>query len=110
MDYLIELSISSEDNRPALLSVNDEYMHILRHQIELFGLTDQIPMVQFPDSNIVKDESKATLLHDWLQEDESHGELNLLYRSSRDGRDVQPFIINVMAGIVLLLLSRQLVV
>ena len=55
--------------------------------MELFGLMDQMSMLQMLDSNIVKDETKATQLCDWLKEDESHGELRLLYRSSRDGRD-----------------------
>ena len=91
VDYLIELTISSEDNRPHSPSINDEHLHILLHQLELFGLTDQIPMFQLPDSYIVKDGTKATVLHDWLQEDESHWELHLLYRSSRDGRNDSTF-------------------
>ena len=87
VDYLNELTISSVDDPPAFPCVDDEHKYILRHQMELFGLMDQMSMLQMLDSNIVKDETKATQLCDWLKEDESHGELRLLYRSSRDGRD-----------------------
>ena len=34
-------------------SVDDERKHILRHQLELFGLLDKVPKkVELPDSNI----------------------------------------------------------
>ena len=88
MDYLNELTISSEDDPPAFPCVDDEHKHILQHQLELFGLMDQMSAVKVLDSSIINDdETRATQLHDWLKEDESHGELRLLYRSSRDGRD-----------------------
>jgi len=80
VDYLNEMTISSEDNPPESPSVDDEHKHILRHQLELFGI-----MTKFSDSNIIKDEGHATQLHDWLKEDGSIGEFSLLYRSSRDG-------------------------
>lgn len=87
VDYLNELAISSEDNPPRPPSVEeDELKLILQHHLELFGLSDHVtPNLNF-DSTIVKDETKKTLLHDWLEEDGSDGEFNLLYRSSRDGR------------------------
>mmetsp|Transcript_14090 Transcript_14090/g.25676 ORF Transcript_14090/g.25676 Transcript_14090/m.25676 type:complete len:619 (+) Transcript_14090:91-1947(+) len=85
VDYLNEMTISPEDNPPALPSVDDEHKHILKHQLELFGLLSKVPVAEFPDSNIIKDEGHATQLHDWLNEDGSGGKFSLLYRSSRDG-------------------------
>mmetsp|Transcript_43239 Transcript_43239/g.90853 ORF Transcript_43239/g.90853 Transcript_43239/m.90853 type:complete len:233 (-) Transcript_43239:515-1213(-) len=84
VDYLNEKLISSEDNPPALPTIDTEYTQILKHQLELFGLSS-VPMVEMPDSNIIKDESHVTQLHDWLMEDGSDGAFSLLYRSSRDG-------------------------
>ena len=55
VDYLNELTISSEDNPPAFPCVDDEHKHILQLHLELFGLMGQKSMV-FPDSNIVKDD------------------------------------------------------
>mmetsp|Transcript_2677 Transcript_2677/g.4141 ORF Transcript_2677/g.4141 Transcript_2677/m.4141 type:complete len:596 (+) Transcript_2677:98-1885(+) len=85
VDYLNEMTISSEDNPPNPPSVDDDHTHILRYQLELFGLLDEAPAVELPDNNIIKDEGHATQLHDWLKEDGSDGEFGLLYRSSRDG-------------------------
>ena len=90
VDYLNELAISSEDNPPHPPSVDDEHKHILKHQLGLFGLSDQMPE-ELPDSTIIKDETKASLLHGWLKEDGSNGDLSLLYRSSRDGRSDSTF-------------------
>ena len=75
VDYLNELTISSEDNPPAFPCVDDEHKHILQHQLELFGLMDQMPTVQSMESRIVKDSTKATLLHYWLKGYGSDGEL-----------------------------------
>ena len=86
VDYLNELAISSEVNPPRPPSVEDEYKHILRHDLELFALLDHVTASITLDSTIVKDETQATLLHDWLKADGSDGKLNLLYKSSRDGR------------------------
>ena len=93
VDYLNELAISSEDSPPQLPSIAEEHKHVLKHQLDLFGLSDQMSVipVELPDSTIIKDETQATKLHDWLKEDGSDGELRLLYRSSRDGRDNSTF-------------------
>jgi len=50
VDYLNEMMISSEDNSPTPPSVDDEHEHILRHQLELFGLS----MTKVADSNTIK--------------------------------------------------------
>jgi len=82
VDYLNELLISSEDNLPSLPTVDDEHKDIMQHQLELFGL--RRGRGEF-DSKIVKDNRLIDQLHDWLKEDDSDGELSLLYRGSRDG-------------------------
>ena len=66
VDYLNEILISSKDSPPSPPSVDDELKHILRHQLELFGLQ---PKVEFPSSNIIRDEGLFTVLHNWLKED-----------------------------------------
>jgi len=86
VDYLNELAISSEDNPPRPPSVDDEHKHIFQQHLELLGLLDYVTANINFDSTIVKDETQATLIHDWLKADGSNGKLNLLYRSSRDGR------------------------
>ncbi|KAL9178310.1 hypothetical protein ACHAXT_001738 [Thalassiosira profunda] len=88
VDYLNEMAISSEDSPPDLPSVDEEHKHILKHQLELFGLLGQVPTI---DSNIVKENSQATQLHDWLEEGNSDGKLSLLFRSSRDVASTSSF-------------------
>jgi hypothetical protein len=80
VDYLNEMSISSEEDRPDLPTMDKEYEHILNHQVELFGLKKHIL-----DSNIIKTQEDEQVLHRMLREDGSDGEMRLLYRSSRDG-------------------------
>jgi hypothetical protein len=82
VDYMNELAISSEDEPPEPPTVDDELQYILAHQMNLFGITFT---ERVPESNIIKKCSDAKILHDWLEEDGSGGELKLLYRSSRDG-------------------------
>ena len=81
VDYLNELAISSEDDAPALPSVDDELQHILAHQMNIFGLNEKSPT----DSSLLNGSSDAETLHNWLKEDGSDGKLELLYSSSRDG-------------------------
>jgi len=81
VDYLTEMAISSEDDPPTPPSVDDEHRHILRHQLELFGLS----MTKVSDSNTIKTVEEENLLHDWLEADGSDGDFNLIYLSSRDG-------------------------
>ncbi|KAL7452499.1 hypothetical protein ACHAWC_005724 [Mediolabrus comicus] len=87
VDYLNEMIISSEDEPPERPCVDDELKHILMHQMDLFGLTN-IPQIE---SNIIKESSEMYILHEWLKEDGSDGDLELLYRSSRDGLTNQNF-------------------
>jgi len=94
VDYLNEVAISSEEDLPDKPSAkNDEHKLVLQHQLELFGLFDNIGpiMGRMPDSNILKDGDHVDRLHDWLEEDGSDGEFNLLYRFSRDGTSAASF-------------------
>jgi len=88
VDYMNELAISSADEPPEPPTVDDELQHILAHQMNLFGINFN---ERSPDSNIIKQYSDVKILHDWLKEDGSNGDLNLLYRSSRDGLTAQDF-------------------
>jgi hypothetical protein len=79
VDYLNEMTISSQDCPPSPPNVDDVNKLILKHQLELFGLGP----LSFPDSTIIKD--CRVMLHEWLGEDDQDGEFSLLYRGSRDG-------------------------
>ncbi|KAL7519076.1 hypothetical protein ACHAWX_004918 [Stephanocyclus meneghinianus] len=85
VDYLNEVTISTEENPAAPPHVDAEYQNILTCQLELFGLWDLLPLV-LPDSKIIQNAGHAKLLRNWLSEDIYNGYLTLLYRSSRDGR------------------------
>ena len=81
-NYLNEILISSKDSPPNPPSIDDEHEHILYHQLELFGLE---PMVELPNSNIIKYNKHWEILHDWLKEDGSDGDFSLIYQGSHDG-------------------------
>ncbi|KAL7547270.1 hypothetical protein ACHAWF_010591 [Thalassiosira exigua] len=87
VDYLSEVAISSEDDPSGPPTVDEEDGHILRSQLELFGL--HAPKIM--DSDIIRASKDADLLHQWLEEDGSSGDLDLLYRSSRDGSSSSSF-------------------
>eukprot|EP00956_Cyclotella_meneghiniana_P010177 scaffold14046_cov76-Cyclotella_meneghiniana.AAC.6 len=91
VDYLNEVKISTEESPAAPPSVDSEHQDILMQQLDLFGLFDVIFPIELPDSSIIKQKKCAMLLHDWLNEDSLVGSLNLLYRSSRDGRNDSTF-------------------
>ncbi|KAL3815635.1 hypothetical protein ACHAXA_006910 [Cyclostephanos tholiformis] len=82
VDHLNEMTISSKESPPSPPIVEDEYKHPLQHQLEVFGI---LPMIEMPDSNIIKDQDRFIILHDWLKEDDSEGGFFLLYRGSCDG-------------------------
>ena len=82
VDYLTEVTISSQDCPPSPPSVDDVNKLILNHQLLLFGLG---PDPSRPDSIIIKDEGDFVTLNEWLEEDDQDGEFNLLYRRTRDG-------------------------
>ena len=90
VDYLNEMMISSKDSPPDPPSVNDEHKHILQHQLELFGIVDCMK-VKFKHSSIIRDYRHRKMLLDWMKGDGSDGELNLLYRGSRDGFKAEAF-------------------
>ena len=87
VDFLNELTISSEDDPPSPPSVDEEHEHILKHQLDLFGMRQG----EMSESNIIMDKKHATQLRDWLEEDGSDGEFSLLYRSSSDGLSAEAF-------------------
>mmetsp|Transcript_10165 Transcript_10165/g.18255 ORF Transcript_10165/g.18255 Transcript_10165/m.18255 type:complete len:607 (+) Transcript_10165:201-2021(+) len=85
VDYLNEITISSEDDPPDPPTVDDEHSGIFRHQLEFFGILDHVETTgEMPDSNIIKEKEHVMQLHDWLKENDSDGDFRLLYRSSRD--------------------------
>ena len=84
VDYLNEMTISSKDNPPSPPSVDDEHIHILKCQLELFGLGLDIEC-SIPDTNIIKDVGDWLMLHEWLEEEGQDGDFSLLYRGSHDG-------------------------
>ncbi len=88
MDHFNEMMISSGDSPPSPPIVDVEHKDLLQHYLELFGFK-----VNWFESNIVQDDRKGhcIMLHDWLKEDDSDGELSLLYRASRDGLSSQAF-------------------
>ena len=90
VDYLNEMMISSKDSPADPPSVNDEHKHILKHQLKLFGIFDCVK-VEFPHSIIIKDDGHRNILLDWLKEDGSDGQLDLLYQGSRDGFSAMAF-------------------
>jgi hypothetical protein len=88
MNYLDE---ANKNLKTALDDLRDcAAIHInkLEEKESCFGLIVNPPL---PDSNIMKQNSDATILLDWLKEDGSGGELKLLYRSSRDGLSNENF-------------------
>ncbi|KAL3808765.1 hypothetical protein ACHAXA_001341 [Cyclostephanos tholiformis] len=88
VDHLNEMTISSKESPPSPPIVEDECKHPLQHQLELFGI---LPMIEMPDSNIIKDQDRFIILHDWLKEGDSDGKFFLLHRGSRDGLTNQAF-------------------
>ncbi|KAL3780352.1 hypothetical protein HJC23_008124 [Cyclotella cryptica] len=86
LDYLNEVEISSDEDTPPLPYVDSEHSAILRSQIELFGLS----IINMPGSVIVRNDY-ASVLHNWLKEEDSDGDFNLIYRGSSDGMTPQEF-------------------
>lgn len=94
VDYLNELKISTEENPPEPLSVDDEFQNIMTYQLEFFGLTDKISFSAcscFSECSIIRYPSESKCLQNWLKEDGYNGDFRLLYRYSRDGRCAEGF-------------------
>lgn len=79
--YLNQLASSIEGNYHEPPTVYDELEAVLAHQQVLF----QVPLPRMPRSNIVKQSSHASVIYNWLEEDGSDGEWDLIYSYSRDG-------------------------
>ncbi len=85
--YLNELASSTEGSYPEPPSVYEELEAVLAHQLELF----QVPLPRMLDSNIIKDSTHANVIYNWLEQDGSDGEWELIYRRSRDGSSNSAF-------------------
>lgn len=90
VDYLNEAAISSEDDPPSPPSVAPEHRSILQHQLQMFGLP-AVASVPDLDSNIIKSRRHVVQLHQWLEENDANGGLQLLYRSSTDDASTSNF-------------------
>mmetsp|Transcript_21002 Transcript_21002/g.41908 ORF Transcript_21002/g.41908 Transcript_21002/m.41908 type:complete len:592 (+) Transcript_21002:58-1833(+) len=86
VDWLHESAISSEDDKIQPPTVDAEFEGILKHYMQLFFA--QLTNI---DSKIIRSAKEAEIIHNWLNEDNSDGELHLLYRSSRDGLSAEEF-------------------
>ncbi|KAK1734539.1 hypothetical protein QTG54_014787 [Skeletonema marinoi] len=86
VDWLNMMSISSEDDCPEPPTVDVENKGILKHHMQLFFA--QLTNI---DSKIIRSAKDVNIIHNWLNEDNSDGELHLLYRSSRDGLSAEEF-------------------
>ncbi|KAL7505367.1 hypothetical protein ACHAXN_002855 [Cyclotella atomus] len=83
VDYLNELVISPPNYPCEPPHVESELKHILRHQLDLFRITDEITL--FDNSKILSNIDDWGMIFKWLKEEESDGSVRLLYRASRDG-------------------------
>eukprot|EP00984_Skeletonema_dohrnii_P030066 scaffold21178_cov98-Skeletonema_dohrnii-CCMP3373.AAC.6 len=79
-------SISSADDKLQPPTVDEENEVILKHHMRLFFA--QLTNI---DSKIIRSAKEVNIIHNWLSEDSSDGELHLLYRSSRDGLSAEEF-------------------
>ena len=86
VDWLHESAISSEDDKIQPPTVDAEFEGILKHYMQLFFA--QLTNI---DSKIIRSAKEVNIIHNWLSEDNSNGELHLLYRSSRDGLSAGEF-------------------
>eukprot|EP00804_Cyclotella_cryptica_P029138 CCRYP_005305-RA/>CCRYP_005305-RA protein AED:0.32 eAED:0.32 QI:309/1/1/1/0.66/0.5/4/823/587 len=83
VDYLNELVISPPNFPSEPPHVESELQHVLVHQLELFGITDDITL--FDTSKILSNINDWGMIFNWLKEEECDGSVRLLYRASRDG-------------------------
>ena len=91
VDHLNEMTILSDDYPPNPISVDDEHIHILQHQLQLFGLLDKKIMEEVPSISIIKDEGHITQLHDWIKDDDLDERFHVHYHSSGDGKSDENF-------------------
>eukprot|EP00985_Skeletonema_marinoi_P013559 scaffold6746_cov73-Skeletonema_marinoi.AAC.7 len=87
VDWLNMMSISSTDDKLQPPNVDEENEDILKHHMRLFF----VQLTKNIDSKIIRSAKEAEIIHNWLNEDNSDGELHLLYRSSRDGLSAEEF-------------------
>jgi len=83
LDYLVEKQLSTEDNPPKIRCSDFEHKYILLHMMKYLGVDEKL--FSSIQSEIVTDPYHQRKLHEWLDEDGFDGEIQLLYRASRDG-------------------------
>ena len=85
VDYLNEMAISGEDDIPKLPIEGEGemgHMNYLDCHLNLFGM-NAFPLMS--KSSIITAHSEASVIHQWLEEVDAGGGVELLYRSSKDG-------------------------
>ncbi|KAL7554733.1 hypothetical protein ACHAWF_018560 [Thalassiosira exigua] len=87
VDYLNELAISTPRSLPRGPSLGEGYDSVLRQQLYLLDLCDYVkkpPLHNKLDSKITNDDEEINMLYEWLHEEKIYGELNLIFRMTRD--------------------------
>eukprot|EP00984_Skeletonema_dohrnii_P034577 scaffold33595_cov95-Skeletonema_dohrnii-CCMP3373.AAC.2 len=86
VDYMNELTISSEEDPPEYPTVNEELEEQFQHQLQLLGLNDPVAIL---GSEIIKRVSHGCTIHSWLNDGGS--ECVKIYCSTRDGLSAEAF-------------------
>lgn len=89
IDYLNERKIVPPDEPLRPPSMNDEHHKSLGCLCKAFGLTSER---RVSDTTILEDSHHVEALYEFLEEDDIRGEMELLYRGSRDGMNTKSFI------------------
>jgi len=87
VDYMNELTISSEEDPPEYPIVNEELEEQFQYQLQLLGLNDPVAIL---GSEIIKKFSHGYTIHGWLN-DTSTCIKELIYCSSRNGLSAEAF-------------------
>eukprot|EP00984_Skeletonema_dohrnii_P027405 scaffold16953_cov79-Skeletonema_dohrnii-CCMP3373.AAC.1 len=87
VDYMNELTISSEEDPPEYPIVNEELEQLFQYQLQLLGLSDPAAIL---GSEIIKKFSHGYVIHGWLN-DTSVCVKELIYCSTRDGLSAEAF-------------------
>jgi len=87
IDYLNESKISPPDAPPDPPVIDEDDKVVFERLLEIFGMKN----VYHPYSTTLTDPSHTKALRGFLLEDGEYGELELLYRGSRDGFGAEDF-------------------
>ena len=92
VDFHNSMKIAPPDDPVELPDVAAEDQATFRRLCDFFGLTETCgPPPGAPDSAILQDAAHVQALQRWLREDGVEGQMELLYRASRDGWDSTQF-------------------